>query len=85
LCAAGDLIDFFQNPPSKPFVPTASWKRKWLIDKNQDTTLPHRRAEQLWESLFAKGLLPIRFCARKWAVCRELLVEYGIIWITNRE
>src|SRR5262245_5213498 len=56
-----------------------------LIDKNQDDTLPHRRAEQLWESLFAKGLLPVRFCARKWAVCREALVEYGIIRITNRE
>ena len=56
-----------------------------LIDKNQDATLPHRRAEQLWESLFAKGLLPVRFCARKWAVCRELLVEQGIIRITNRE
>jgi hypothetical protein len=56
-----------------------------LIDKNQDGTLPHRRAEQLWESLFAKGLLPVRFCARKWAVCRELLVEQGIIRIVNRE
>jgi hypothetical protein len=56
-----------------------------LIDKNQDATLPHRRAEQLWGSLFAKGLLPVRFCARKWAVCRELLVEQGIIRIVNRE
>jgi len=56
-----------------------------LIDKNQDDTLPHRRAEQLWESLYAKGLLPVRFCARKWAVCRESLVKYGIIRITNRD
>jgi len=56
-----------------------------LIDKNQDDTLPHRRAQQLWEALYAKGLLPVRFCARKWAVCRESLVEYGIITITNRD
>jgi hypothetical protein len=56
-----------------------------LIDKNRDATLPHRRAERLWESLFAKGLLPVRFCARKWAVCRELLVEQGVIKIVNRD
>ena len=56
-----------------------------LIDKNHDNTFPHDRAEQLWNALNAKGLITVRFCARKWAVCREELVRYGIVRITNRD
>jgi len=55
-----------------------------LIDKNRDNTLPHNRAEQIWDSLHGKGLIPVPFCARKWSTCREEMVEYGIIQITNR-
>jgi hypothetical protein len=88
LTEEGEVIEVNQNiRVSSQFIACfmAVAEFALLIDKNQDATLPHRRAEQLWESLFAKGLLPVRFCARKWAVCRETLVEYGIIRITNRE
>jgi hypothetical protein len=56
-----------------------------LIEKNQDNTLPHNRAKELWESLYVKGLIAVKFCARKWAVCREEMVKHGIIKITNRD
>jgi hypothetical protein len=55
-----------------------------LIDKNQDDTVPGDRGEELWKALFAKGLLPVRFCYRKWAACRDALDERSIIRITNR-
>lgn len=55
-----------------------------LTDKNEDSTLPHRRAEQLWEALYSKGLTTVRFDARKWAVCRDELERHGIIRVTDR-
>jgi hypothetical protein len=55
-----------------------------LVDKNADGTLPHNRAQGIWQALDAKGLVPEPFCARKWAVCREELVRYGVVQITNR-
>jgi hypothetical protein len=55
-----------------------------LIDKNQDGTLPHNRARDIWDALFAKGVVSVRLCPRKWAVCREELVRYGIVQITDR-
>jgi hypothetical protein len=56
-----------------------------LIDKNQDESLPHHRAESLWEALYAKGLFSVSFCARKWAVCREAMVRHGVVAITDRD
>jgi hypothetical protein len=53
-------------------------------NKNQDESLPHNRAKEIWDALFAKGLICVPFCARKWAVCREEMVRYGIIGITDR-
>ena len=55
-----------------------------LIDKNQDNTVPHKRAKEIWDSLYARGLISVPFCARKWATCRDEMVRYGIIQITNR-
>jgi len=55
-----------------------------VVNQNQDQTLPHKRAEALWDALHAKELINERFCARKWAVCREAMVRHGIIRITNR-
>ena len=56
-----------------------------LIDKNDDGTLPHNRSEELWDALYRQGLLSIKFNARKWAACREGLVQHGVVRITNRE
>ncbi len=55
-----------------------------VMNRNQDQTLPTKRAEALWESLYAKGLVKVRFCARKWAVCREAMIRHGVIRITDR-
>jgi hypothetical protein len=56
-----------------------------LIDKNRDGSLPHRRAEELWQALHAKGLIPVRFCARKWAACRDELERHDIVKVTDRD
>jgi hypothetical protein len=55
-----------------------------LIDKNKDETFPHKRAEQVWNALYLRGLISVKFCARKWAVCREEMVRCGVIVITDR-
>ncbi len=55
-----------------------------LIDKNQDGTLPHKRAEEIWTALYVKGVIAVPFCARKWAICREEMVRYGIVQVTDR-
>jgi hypothetical protein len=54
-----------------------------LTDKNQDGTLPHNRARDIWDVLYAKGVVTVRFCPRKWlcvgknwlgmALCRSLI------------
>lgn len=56
-----------------------------VIDKNKDGTLPHARAEKVWDSLYARGLIRVRFCARKWAICRDQMDQHGIVRITDRE
>ncbi len=38
----------------------------------------------IWNALYTRGVISVRFCARKWAVCREELVRYGIVQITDR-
>ena len=52
---------------------------------NQDNSVPHDRCKDLWTTLKAKGLIAVSFNDRKWAVCREELVKYGIIAITDRD
>jgi hypothetical protein len=56
-----------------------------VIDKNQDGSVPHNRAKEIWDALFAKGLISVKFCSRKWAVCREEMVRYGVIRISDRD
>ena len=55
-----------------------------LTDKNKDGSFPHKRAERVWNALYAKKLITVRFCARKWAQTRERLVQHGVIVITDR-
>jgi hypothetical protein len=88
LTEEGEIIEANQNIRISPkFIAgfMAVCEFALLINKNQDHTLPHRRAEQLWQTLYARGLISTRFSARKWAVCREELAQYGIIKITNRD
>jgi hypothetical protein len=55
-----------------------------ILDKNRDGTLPHDRAEGLWHALLTEGRISVKFCARKRAVCREAMVSYGVVEITDR-
>jgi hypothetical protein len=55
-----------------------------LTNKNQDDSLPHSRAQELWEALFTKGLVAVPFCARKWAACRDTMEKFGIVRVTDR-
>ena len=54
-----------------------------LVDKNKDGSLPHKRGEQIWNALYVRGVVSVKFCARKWAVCRNQLVHLDIIKITD--
>lgn len=54
-----------------------------LVDKNKDGSLPHKRGQQIWNALHARGVVSVKFCARKWAVCRNELVHLDIIKITD--
>jgi hypothetical protein len=54
-----------------------------LVDKNKDGSLPHKRGEQIWNALYVRGVVSVKFCARKWAVCRNELVYLDIIKITD--
>ena len=51
-----------------------------LMDRNEDHSLPHNRAEQLWTALNVS----VKFDARKWAVCRDQLEKHGVITIIDR-
>lgn len=55
-----------------------------LLDKNEDGSLPHQRAKDLWNWLYEKNLVAVSFDDRKWAVCRDGLEKLGIIKITDR-
>lgn len=55
-----------------------------LIQSNDDLSLPHDWAEALWTALYTRGAVPMTFCARSWAVCRDMLERYGIVNIIDR-
>ena len=84
----GEVIEFHQNVHvSTQFIACfmALAEFALLIDKNQDNSFPHDRAEELWKSLYAKGLFPVQFCPKQWPVCRDMLEQYGIVRITDRD
>src|SRR5262249_3788965 len=41
-------------------------------------------AMEIWDALYAKGVISVPFCNRKWATCREELARRGIIRIVDR-
>ena len=56
-----------------------------LVDKNEDDSLPHERAKATWKILHDNGLVTVPFCDRKWAVCRDMLEQYGIVKVIDRD
>ncbi len=54
-----------------------------ITDKNEDDTIPQERAKAIWEDLYRTGQTDVRYCPRKWAVCRNRLEAMGIIRIDH--
>jgi len=82
----GVVIDGSSVQVSAPFIAAfmAVVEFGLLVDQNEDGSLPHNRAQQLWDSLHDQGLIRVKFCPRKWAVCRDELERQGIITIVDR-
>jgi hypothetical protein len=54
-----------------------------ITDKNEDDTVPQERAKVIWEDLYRTGQTDVRYCPRKWAICRNRLEAMGIIRIDH--
>ncbi len=54
-----------------------------ICDKNPDNSLPHVRAEQLWDLLEENGIIDVSFCPRKWAIVRNELEHRGLITVNH--
>ncbi|MGA2063273.1 MAG: hypothetical protein ABSG67_22610 [Thermoguttaceae bacterium] len=54
-----------------------------LQDKNADNSLPHVRAEELWDLLLERGIINVSFCPRKWKIVRDVLERLGLITVNH--
>jgi hypothetical protein len=54
-----------------------------IVDKNEDDTVPQERAKAIWTDLYITGQTTVRYCPRKWAICRNKLEALGIIRIDH--
>jgi hypothetical protein len=54
-----------------------------IIDKNQDDTVPQERAKAIWDNLYRTGQTSVKYCPRKWAICRNRLEAMGIFRIDH--
>jgi hypothetical protein len=55
-----------------------------VTSPNEDGTLPHIRAEQIWLALQASGRITAKWDDRKWKVARDWLERKGVIKIEDR-
>jgi hypothetical protein len=51
---------------------------------NEDGSLPQARAEELWSRCYEGGQVQVRFCEKRWAICRDWLERQGVIKIVDR-
>jgi len=87
LTPEGDVYEVQQHVSVSPqFIAIfmAVCEHALVQDKNGNDAFPHKRAKKLWETLYAKKAVTVKFCGRKWAVCREAMVRYGFVKITDR-
>ena len=54
-----------------------------ITDKNEDDTVPQERAKVIWDDLYRTGQTNVKYCPRKWAICRNRLETMGIIKIDH--
>lgn len=55
-----------------------------LNQRNADLSVPGDWGEGLWTALYARGAVPVQFCFRKWAICRDTLDAYEIADVFDR-
>lgn len=54
-----------------------------ITEKNEDDTVPQERAKAIWDDLYRTGQSNVKYCPRKWAICRNRLEAMGIIKIDH--
>jgi hypothetical protein len=54
-----------------------------ITDRNEDDTVPQERAKAIWDDLYRTGQTNVKYCPRKWAICRNKLESMGIIKIDH--
>jgi hypothetical protein len=54
-----------------------------ICNKNTDNSLPHVRAEELWNLLEERGIINVSFCPRKWKIVRDELERRQLITVNH--
>lgn len=54
-----------------------------ITDRNEDDTVPQERAKAIWDDLYRTGQTNVKYCPRKWAICRNRLESMGVIRIDH--
>jgi hypothetical protein len=55
-----------------------------VTSSNEDGSLPHVRAKNIWDRCYEGGLIKTPFCDRKWKLCRDWLERKGVLEVTDR-
>lgn len=55
-----------------------------ITSPNEDGSLPHVRAKEIWDRCYEGGHIKIPFCDRKWKLCRDWLERRGVLKVTDR-
>jgi hypothetical protein len=55
-----------------------------VTSPNDDGSLPHVRAKEIWDRCYEGGQITIPFCDRKWKICRDWLERRGVLKVTDR-
>ena len=55
-----------------------------VTSPNDDGSLPHARAKEIWDRCYEGGLIKMSFCDRKWKICRDWLERRGVLKVTDR-
>jgi hypothetical protein len=56
-----------------------------ITSPNEDGSLPHVRAEEVWARCYEGGQITVPFCDKKWVICREWLEKRGILKVVDRQ
>jgi hypothetical protein len=55
-----------------------------VTSPNDDGSLPHVRAKDVWNRCYQGARIVVPFCDRKWAICRDWLEKQGVLDVVDR-